>query len=133
MEKLAVNVLVAFTLWMLAVAVVLLARALMGSRTRVANVWWVRWTRVPLYQPKNLEARLRGRKTLPLGRTPRRSSGGRKGGSRDAPNDEELGGDRRRGLVGVGREPGGAPGAQHLMGSRPRMVHEPATCFALWM
>jgi hypothetical protein len=31
-----VNVLVAFTMWMLAVTLVLLARALMGSRTRVA-------------------------------------------------------------------------------------------------
>jgi hypothetical protein len=47
-----VYVLVAFTLWMLAVAVVLLARALMGSRTCVANVWWVRWTRVPLIDRK---------------------------------------------------------------------------------
>ena len=49
MEKLAVNVLVAFTLWLLAVTLVLLALALMGSRTQVANVWWIRWTRVPLY------------------------------------------------------------------------------------
>jgi hypothetical protein len=133
MEKLAVNVLVAFTLWLLAVTLVLLALALMGSRTRVANVWWIRWTRVPLYQPKDLEARARGRKMLPLGTTPRRSIGGWKGGSRDAPNDEELGGVHRRGLVGVGRGPSGAPGAQHLMGSRPRMAHEPATYFALWM
>jgi hypothetical protein len=35
-----VNVLVAFALWLLAATLVLLARALMGSRTRVANVWW---------------------------------------------------------------------------------------------
>jgi hypothetical protein len=35
-----VNVLVAFTLWLLAVTLVLLARALTGYRTRVANVWW---------------------------------------------------------------------------------------------
>jgi hypothetical protein len=39
------------------------------------------------------------------------------------PNDpiyEELGGNRIRGLVGVGCDPGGAPDAQHLMGSHIR-------------
>ena len=46
------NVLVAFTLFVLAVTLVLLARALMGSRTRVANVWWIQWTRVPLINRK---------------------------------------------------------------------------------
>ena len=67
MERLAVNILVAFALCVLAVTLVLLARAIMGYRTRVTNVWW---TRVPFYSPKDLEARLRGRKTLPLGGTP---------------------------------------------------------------
>ncbi len=51
---------------------------------------------------------------------------------RDDPINEELGGDGH-GLGSVGRDPGGAPGAQHLMGSRPRMVHEPVTVFALWV
>ena len=49
MEKLAVNVLVAYALCVLAVTLVLLARVLMGSRTRVANVWWIWWTKVPFY------------------------------------------------------------------------------------
>ena len=34
------NALVAFALCVLAVTLVLMARALMGYRTRVANVWW---------------------------------------------------------------------------------------------
>jgi hypothetical protein len=37
MEKLAVNVLVAFALCVLAVTLVLLPRALMGSRTRMVH------------------------------------------------------------------------------------------------
>jgi hypothetical protein len=81
---------------------------------------------------KYLEAQLRGRKTLPLGRTPRRSSGGRKGGSRDDPIDEELGGDCKRVLVGGGRDLGGARGTQHLMGSCTRMANG-VRVFALWV
>jgi hypothetical protein len=49
MERLAVNVLVAFALCVLAVTLVLLTRALISHRTRVANVWWIWWTRVPFY------------------------------------------------------------------------------------
>ena len=36
---------------------------------------------------------------------------------------EQSGGDRTRGLVGVGRDPGGALGVQHLMGSRTTMAN----------
>jgi hypothetical protein len=49
MERLAVNVLVAFALCMVAVTLVLLARGLTGYRTQVINVWWAWWTRVPFY------------------------------------------------------------------------------------
>src|SRR5687767_11755639 len=131
MERLAVNALVAFALCVLAMPSRARSTTLMGDRTQATNVWWIWWTRVPFYRPKDLQARLRGSKTLSLSRTPRRRSGGRKGGSRDAHTDDELGGDRTPGLGGRG--PGGASGTQPLMGSRPRMVPEPATDFALWM
>jgi hypothetical protein len=44
-----VNVLVVFALCVLAVTLVLLTRALMGHRTRVANALWIWWIRVPFY------------------------------------------------------------------------------------
>jgi hypothetical protein len=44
-----VNVLVALAVCVLAVTLVLLARALTGYRTQVTNVWWIWWTRVPFF------------------------------------------------------------------------------------
>jgi hypothetical protein len=60
MERLAVNVLAAFTLCVSAVTLVLLARPLVGYRTRVTNVWWIWGTRVPSYSQTYLEARTLG-------------------------------------------------------------------------
>lgn len=60
MERLAVNVLVAFALCVLAVTLVLMARPLVGYRTRVTNVWWTWWTRVPYCSPTYLKRIAKG-------------------------------------------------------------------------